>query len=112
VDQLVGEARLSNPDLQASVLLNRAPGNPALRRRKIETAVERLHSAAFQNLSVLETVIVERTVFQDNEEFGLTAWEPSILRGVIDASACGEVAALYKEIIGNDYTAGTVGAAA
>ena len=112
VDQLVGEARLSNPDLQATVLLNRAPGNPALRRRKVETAVERLHSAAFQNLSVLETVIIERTVFQDNEEFGLTAWEPSVLRGVVDANACGEVAALYKEITGNDYTAGTVGAAA
>jgi chromosome partitioning protein len=112
VDQLVAEARLSNPDLQATVLLNRAPGNPALRRRKVETAVERLHSAAFQNLSVLETVIVERTVFQDNEEFGLTAWEPSVLRGVVDANACGEVAALYKEITGNDYTAGTIGAAA
>jgi len=112
VDQLVGEAQLSNPDLRAAVLLNRAPGNPALRRRKVETAVERLHSAAFEHLKVLEAVIVERTIFQDNEEFGLTAWEPSILRGTVDANACGEIAALFKEITGNDYTAGTVGAAA
>ena len=59
------------------------------------------------------TATLTRTRFAvAGEEFGLTAWEPSILRGVVDASACGEVAALYKEIIGNDYTAGTVGAAA
>jgi len=45
VDQLVGEARLSNPDVQTSVMLNRAPGNPQLRRRKIQTANERLQSA-------------------------------------------------------------------
>jgi chromosome partitioning protein len=112
VDQLVSEARLTNPELRASVLLNRAPGNPQLRRRKIVTAVERLHTASFQNLDILESVLVERTVFQDNEEFGRTVFEPSILRGTVDAIACGEVAALYKEIMGHDYTAGTLGSAA
>jgi chromosome partitioning protein len=112
VDELVGEARLSNPDLHAAVLLNRASSNPMLRRRKVATAVERLHSASFENLKVLETVVVERTVFQDNEEFGLTVWEPSVLRGTVDATACAEIAALYKEINGNDYTGATIGTAA
>jgi chromosome partitioning protein len=112
VDQLVGEARLSNPDLRASVLLNRAPGNPQLRRRKVATAVNRLQSAGFQNLDVLETVVVERTAFQDNEEFGCTVWEPSVLRGAVDTNACTEIAALYKEITGDDYTVGALGTAA
>ena len=47
VDRLVGEALLSNPDLRSSVLLNRAPSNPLLRRRKNATARERLASAEF-----------------------------------------------------------------
>lgn len=108
VDQLVGEARLSNPDLHTSVLLNRAPGNPQLRRRKIQTAMERLASAEFANLDVLTSVLVERTVFQDNEEFGLTVWEPSVLRGNIDQNACSELSQLYKEVFGHET--GTVGA--
>jgi chromosome partitioning protein len=112
VDQLVAEARLSNPDLRATVLLNRAPGNPQLRRRKVATAVERLQAAGFENLDILETVIVERTAFQDNEEFGFTVFEPSVLRGVVGTSACAEVAALFKEITGDDYTAGAIGTAA
>jgi chromosome partitioning protein len=104
VDQLVGEALLSNPDLRTSVLLNRAPGNPQLRRRKIATAAERLHSAEFANLDILEAVLVERTAFQDNEEFGLTVWEPSVLRGTVDANACTELTALYQEIFAHDFT--------
>jgi len=103
VDQLVGEARLSNPDVQTSVMLNRAPGNPQLRRRKIQTANERLQSAEFANLDVLTSVLVERTAFQDNEEFGLTVWEPSVLRGTVDQTACAELANLYREIFSDDY---------
>lgn len=110
VDQLVGEARLSNPDVHTSVLLNRAPGNPQLRRRKIITAQERLESADFANLDLLQCYLVERTAFQDNEEFGLTVWEPSILRGTVDKIACGELALLYKEIF--DYEFGTFSSAA
>lgn len=105
VDHLVGEAKLSNPELHTSVMLNRAPGNPQLRRRKILTANERLRSAEFANLDVLTSVLVERTAFQDNEEFGLTVWEPSILRGTTDQVACGELANLYREIFLNDYAA-------
>lgn len=104
VDQLVGEARLANPDLRTSVLLNRAPGNPQLRRRKILTANERLEAAAFVNLDVLSSFLVERTVFQDNEEFGLTVWEPSVLRGTVDQTACVELSALYQEIFANEFT--------
>lgn len=103
VDQLVGEARLSNPDVHTSVMLNRAPGNPQLRRRKILTANERLQSAEFANLDVLTSVLVERTAFQDNEEFGLTVWEPSVLRGTVDQTACGELASLYREIFLDDH---------
>lgn len=110
VDQLVGEARLSNPDVQTSVMLNRAPGNPQLRRRKILTANERLQSAEFANLDVLASVLVERTAFQDNEEFGLTVFEPSVLRGTVDQAACGELANLYREIFSDDF--GTVRATA
>ena len=110
VDQLVGEARLSNPEVHTSVMLNRAPGNPQLRRRKILTANERLKSAEFANLDILTSVLVERTAFQDNEEFGLTVWEPSVLRGTVDQSACSELSYLYQEIFGNDY--GTIGAPA
>jgi chromosome partitioning protein len=105
VDQLVGEAKLANPDLRTSVMLNRAPGNPQLRRRKILTANERLRSAEFTNLDVLGSVLVERTAFQDNEEFGLTVWEPSVLRGTIDHTACGELATLFQEIFGDEYRA-------
>lgn len=107
VDQLVGEAMLANPDLRTSVLLNRAPGNPQLRRRKILTARERLEGAAFANLDVMESYLVERTAFQDNEEFGLTVWEPSVLRGTVDQTACGELAALYKEIFTHEFAHGT-----
>jgi chromosome partitioning protein len=103
VDQLVGEAMLSNPDLRTSVLLNRAPGNPQLRRRKVATATERLHSAVFTNLDVLETFLVERTAFQDNEEYGLTVWEPSVLRGTVDQNACAELSALYQEVFGHEF---------
>ena len=103
VDQLVGEARLSNPDLRASVLLNRAPGNPQLRRRKVATAADRLRSAEFASLDVLECFLVERTAFQDNEEFGLTVWEPSALRGSIDPAACSELAALYREVFAHEF---------
>jgi len=110
VDQLVGEAKLSNPDVHTSVLLNRAPGNPQLRRRKIVTAQERLGSAEFANLDLLQCYLVERTAFQDNEEFGLTVWEPSVLRGTVDQTACGELASLYKEIFAHDF--GTLGSAA
>lgn len=109
VDQLVGEAKLSNPELHTSVMLNRAPGNPQLRRRKIVTANERLASAEFANLDVLTSVLVERTAFQDNEEFGLTVWEPSVLRGTVDQIACLELTSLYGEIFGNEY--GTLGTA-
>lgn len=109
VDQLVGEAKLSNPELHTSVMLNRAPGNPQLRRRKIMTANERLASAEFANLDVLTSVLVERTAFQDNEEFGLTVWEPSVLRGTVDQIACLELSSLYGEIFGNEY--GTLGTA-
>ena len=105
VDQLVGEALLSNPDLRSSVLLNRAPSNPLLRRRKIATARERLASAEFSNLMLLDAVLVERTAFQDNEEFGMTVWEESVLRGTVDRNACGEIAALYKEIFEHDFDA-------
>jgi len=105
VDQLAGEAKLTNPDLATSVLLNRAPGNPQLRRRKILTATERLRSAAFVNLNTLDSFLVERTAFQDNEEYGLTVWEPSILRGSVDQTACGELAALYQEIFAHEFTA-------
>ena len=107
VDQLAGEARLSNPDLRTSVLLNRAPGNPQLRRRKIITANDRLHSAEFANLDVLQCYLVERTAFQDNEEFGLTVWEPSVLRGTVDQIACGELADLYTEIFANEFAFST-----
>lgn len=110
VDQLVGEAMLSNPEVHTSVMLNRAPGNPQLRRRKILTANERLKSAEFANLDILTSVLVERTAFQDNEEFGLTVWEPSVLRGTTDSNACVELSNLYREIFGNDY--GTIGAPA
>ena len=110
VDQLVGEAKLSNPDLHTSVMLNRAPGNPQLRRRKVLTANERLRSAEFSNLDVLTSVLVERTAFQDNEEFGLTVWEPSVLRGTVDQTACLELSSLYGEIFGNEYC--TLGTAA
>ena len=103
VDALVGEARLSNPDLSTSVLLNRAPGNPQLRRRKIATATDRLHSAEFAHLGILSSVLVERTAFQDNEEFGLTVWEPSVLRGTVDQSACNEMKALYQEIFDHEF---------
>lgn len=109
VDQLVGEAKLSNPELHTSVMLNRAPGNPQLRRRKVLTANERLASAEFANLDVLTSVLVERTAFQDNEEFGLTVWEPSVLRGTVDQIACLELTSLYGEIFGNEY--GTLGTA-
>ncbi len=104
VDQLVGEARLANPDLRTSVLLNRAPGNPQLRRRKIVTANDRLRSAEFSHLEVLRTFLVERTAFQDNEEFGLTVWEPSVLRGTVDQIACAELATLYQEIFSDEFT--------
>lgn len=107
VDQLVGEAMLANPDLHTSVLLNRAPGNPQLRRRKVLTARDRLASAAFANLDVMVTYLVERTAFQDNEEFGLTVWEPSVLRGTVDHTACGELAALYQEIFAHEFAHGT-----
>ena len=107
IDELVGEANLSNPDLRAEVLLNRLPGLPSLRNRKVRTAAERLHGAGFRNLSVLESVLVERTVLQDNEEFGLTAFEPSAVREKIDMLACGELAAVYKEIYKHDYAVGS-----
>ena len=107
IDELVDEARLSNPDLRAEVLLNRLPGLPSLRNRKIRTAVDRLHGAGFRNLSVLEAVLVERTIVQDNEEFGLTAFEPSVVREKIDALAADELAAVYKEIYGDEYTIGS-----
>ncbi|MGE0370731.1 MAG: AAA family ATPase [Gammaproteobacteria bacterium] len=106
IDELVGEARLSNPDLKAEVLLNRLPGLPSLRNRKVRTAVERLHGAGFRNLSALEAVLVERTIVQDNEEFGLTAFEPSVVRDKLDALAAEELAAVYKEIYGDEYTFG------
>ena len=105
VDQLVGEAKLANPDLITSVLLNRAPGNPQLRRRKILTATERLKSASFVNLDILDSFLVERTAFQDNEEYGLTVWEPSILRGTVDQTACGELSALYRETFAYEFAA-------
>ncbi len=107
VDQLAGEAKLANPDLRTSVLLNRAPGNPQLRRRKILTANERLRSAEFANLDVLTRYLVERTAFQDNEEFGLTVWEPSVLRGTVDQMACGELAGLYEEIFAHEFAFST-----
>src|SRR6185312_3810997 len=107
IDELVGEAALSNPDLRAEVLLNRLPGLPSLRQRKIRTAAERLHSAGFRNLKVLESVLVERTILQDNEEFGLTVFEPSALRDRIDRLAADELAAVYKEIYAHEYTVGS-----
>ena len=106
VDQLAGEAKLANPDLQTLVLLNRAPGNPQLRRRKVATANERLAAAAFSNLDVLGCFLVERTAFQDNEEFGLTVWEPSVLRGTVDPMACDELANLYQEIFAHEFAIG------
>jgi chromosome partitioning protein len=111
IDGLAGEARLSNPELRVAVLLNRAPGNPALRRRKINVTVDRLHDARFQYLSVLESVLVERTAFQDNEEFGLTVFEPSVIRGVVDANACTELMHFFKEATGYEYPSSTLGAA-
>ena len=106
VDQLAGEAKLANPDLRTSVLLNRAPGNPQLRRRKVATANERLAAAAFSNLDVLRCFLVERTAFQDNEEFGLTVWEPSILRGTVDTLACDELVNLYQEMFAHEFAIG------
>ena len=106
VDQLAGEAKLANPDLRTSVLLNRAPGNPQLRRRKVATSNERLAAAAFSNLDVLGCFLVERTAFQDNEEFGLTVWEPSVLRGTVDPMACDELAKLYQEIFAHEFAIG------
>ena len=106
VDQLAGEAKLANPDLRTSVLLNRAPGNPQLRRRKVATTNERLAAASFSNLDVLSGFLVERTAFQDNEEFGLTVWEPSVVRGTVDVLACDELANLYQEIFAHEFAIG------
>ena len=85
---------------------NRAPGNPQLRRRKVATANERLAAAAFLNLDILSCFLVERTVFQDNEEFGLTVWEPSVLRGTVDPMACDELANLYQEMFAHEFAIG------
>ena len=71
----------------------------------MQTANERLRSADFANLDVLTSVLVERTAFQDNEEFGLTVWEPSVLRGTVDQMACGELATLYQEIFADEFGA-------
>ena len=50
--------------------------------------------------------LVERTAFQDDEEFGLTVWEPSVLRGTVDPMACDELANLYQEIFAHEFAIG------
>lgn len=104
VDEIIGTTKLQNADLRAEIVLNRLPGNPGLRRRKLNTATDRLHAAEFDHLKVCQAVLVERTAFSDNEEFGLTVFEPSRIKPMIDGLACQEITALYEEVFGERFS--------
>lgn len=66
MNELVGLARGSNPDLKAHAVLSRAPANPTI--RDVDEARELL--ADFPKLQLADTVIRDRKVYRDAMIYG------------------------------------------
>ncbi len=91
MDELVSMAKGFNPDLEASIVLNRVSTNPAVREDK-ETR-EFFVSEGFENLSIITPILHERIAFRKSARDGL-----SVAEWKADKKASVEMNQLYKEI--------------
>lgn len=91
MDELVSMARGFNPDLSASIVLNRVSTNPSVREDK-ETR-EFFAEEGFENLSIVDPILHERIAFRKSARDGL-----SVAEWKADTKASLEMNQLYKEI--------------
>lgn len=103
MDELVGEARLQNPNLRAAVLLNNVPSNWTQTAAVVGNAIEKLQAAQFQNLTLLGPYLIHRSIYGVNEEAGRTVFEPHARKGGLDAKAQTEISAVFKEVFGYEF---------
>lgn len=91
MDELVSMAKGFNPELRASIVLNRVSTNPAVREDK-ETR-EFFADEGFENLSIAAPILHERIAFRKSARGGL-----SVAEWKADKKASLEMNRLYKEI--------------
>ena len=90
MDELVAHAQAINPDLRATVVINRASPHPKV--REAEEAQKLL--ADFEHLSFGNSVLHDRIAFRRAASNGLSVLEMD----PVDAKASAEVQALYQTV--------------
>jgi len=90
MSQTVEQASILNPEMQASLVINRAPTNPGVR----EAAEAQEYVAEYQNLEMCPITVHERIAFRKAASEGRAVSELKRL----DEKAAKEVKALYKVI--------------
>lgn len=103
MDELVGEAKLVNPNLKAMVLLNNVPSNWTQTAAVVENANEKLKGSEFQHLALFEPFLIHRSIYGVNEEAGRTVFEAHARKGGLDVKAQSEISAVFKEVFGYEY---------
>ena len=90
MDSLVNQAQGMNPDLKASVLINRASTNPAVAEAKDAKQLV----AEFENLSLMGAMVRDRIAYRKAARDGMAVSEMPNR----DSKATAEIDLLYQEI--------------
>ena len=94
--ELVDQAGGLNPQLEASVVINRASSNPVVG----ETKDARTYLEDFEHIALLSTVIRDRIAYRRAAAEGMAVNEMSRR----DSKAAAEMQLLYAEVFGNDWS--------
>jgi len=92
MDELVRNAKAFNPEMRASILLNRASTNPQV--KESEEAKDIVSD--FEDLTLLDVTIKDRIIYRKSASLGKGVIEMD----AIDQKANDEVYELYKNIYG------------
>lgn len=92
MDELVRNAKAFNPEMSASILLNRASTNPQVK----ESDEARDIVNDFDDLTLLDVTIKDRIIYRKSASLGKGVVEMD----VVDQKANDEVSELYKNIYG------------
>lgn len=94
--ELVDQAEGLNPQLEASVVINRASPNPVVG----ETNDARTYLEDFEHISLLSTVIRDRIAYRRAAAEGMAVNEMP----KCDRKASAEIQLLYAEVFGDDWS--------
>lgn len=94
MDELVKNAKIYNPSLQAKIIINRASTNPAVN----EIAEAKSIISDFDEIKISDVVVRDRIAFRKAAKSGLAVFELA----EIDKKAVAEIDSLYNEIFGGE----------